>query len=101
MSEFYVFYILQINSNGAGGGGIDVTAYSPTNRPLLCPVKVEDGVYAATFQPDEAGEWSIAVRYDDEHIQGSPFTCHVYDPHALKVKKLMKKNWFYILVPFT
>ncbi|KAK3870873.1 hypothetical protein Pcinc_023943 [Petrolisthes cinctipes] len=77
-----------INSNGAGGGGIDVTAYSPTNRPLLCPVKVEDGVYAATFQPDEAGEWSIAVRYDDEHIQGSPFTCHVYDPHALKLREL-------------
>ncbi|KAG0699149.1 Filamin-B [Chionoecetes opilio] len=77
-----------INSNGAGGGAINVTAYSPTNRPLLCPVKEEDGVYAATFQPDEAGQWSIAVRYDDEHIQGSPFTCHVYDPHALRVLEL-------------
>lgn len=75
----------QINSNGAGGGDINVTAYSPTNRPLLCPVKEEDGVYAATFQPDEAGQWSIAVRYDEEHIQGSPFTCHVYDPNAIRV----------------
>lgn len=75
----------QINSNGAGGGDINVTAYSPTNRPLMCPVKEEDGVYAATFQPDEAGEWSIAVRYDEEHIQGSPFTCHVYDPNAIRV----------------
>ncbi|XP_069981038.1 gelation factor-like [Penaeus vannamei] len=74
-----------INSNGVGGGDIDVTAYSPTGRGLVCPVKVEDGVYAATFQPDEAGEWSIAVTYDEEHIQGSPFTCHVYDPHSLKV----------------
>ncbi|XP_076033174.1 filamin-A-like isoform X3 [Oratosquilla oratoria] len=79
-----------INSNGAGGGGIDVIAHSPTNRQLECPVKEEDGVYAATFQPDEAGEWSIAVAYDDEHIQGSPFTCHVYDPHALKVRNLDK-----------
>ena len=51
----------------------------------MCPVKEEDGVYAATFQPDEAGEWSIAVRYDEEHIQGSPFTCHVYDPNAIRV----------------
>ncbi|XP_068231445.1 filamin-A isoform X3 [Palaemon carinicauda] len=74
-----------VNSNGAGSADIEVTAYSPTNRPLPCPVKVEDGVYAAVFQPDEAGEWSIAVTYDDEHIQGSPFTCHVYDPHALKL----------------
>ncbi|KAK7078292.1 hypothetical protein SK128_011992, partial [Halocaridina rubra] len=77
-----------VNSNGAGGADIEVTAYSPTNRPLSCPVKVEDGVYAAVFQPDEAGEWSIAVTYDDEHIQGSPFTCHVYDPHALKLCEL-------------
>ncbi|ROT72280.1 hypothetical protein C7M84_009352 [Penaeus vannamei] len=75
---------VKINSNGVGGGDIDVTAYSPTGRGLVCPVKVEDGVYAATFQPDEAGEWSIAVTYDEEHIQGSPFTCHVYDPHSLK-----------------
>ncbi|XP_042865445.1 filamin-A-like isoform X5 [Penaeus japonicus] len=79
-----------INSNGVGGGDIDVTAYSPTGRGLVCPVKVEDGVYAATFQPDEAGEWSIAVTYDEEHIQGSPFTCHVYDPHSLKIRELDK-----------
>ncbi|XP_045132539.1 filamin-B-like isoform X2 [Portunus trituberculatus] len=77
-----------INSNGAGGGDINVTAYSPTNRPLMCPVKEEDGVYAATFQPDEAGQWSIAVRYDEEHIQGSPFTCHVYDPNAIRILEL-------------
>ncbi|XP_066943284.1 filamin-A isoform X1 [Macrobrachium rosenbergii] len=77
-----------VNSNGAGSADIEVTAYSPTNRPLPCPVKVEDGVYAAVFQPDEAGEWSIAVTYDDEHIQGSPFTCHVYDPHSLKLVDL-------------
>ncbi|XP_047474159.1 filamin-C-like [Penaeus chinensis] len=79
-----------INSNGVGGGDIDVTAYSPTGRGLVCPVKVDDGVYAATFQPDEAGEWSIAVTYDEEHIQGSPFTCHVYDPHSLKIRELDK-----------
>ena len=62
-------------------------AVSPTGRTLTCPVKEEDGVYTATFQPDEAGEWSIGVTYDDEHIQGSPFTCHVYDPNALKVRR--------------
>ena len=76
---------MQINSNGAGGGDIDVTALAPSGRALQCPVKCDDGVYAAVFQPDEAGEWSIAVTYDEEHIQGSPFTCHVYDPNAIKV----------------
>ena len=45
----------QINSNGAGYGNevvMDVTAYSPTGRPLPCPVTDTDGVFAATFQVD-------------------------------------------------
>lgn len=42
-------------------------------------------MYTATFQPDEAGEWSIAVTHGGEHIQGGPFTCFVFDPNAIKV----------------
>lgn len=60
-------------------------ARSPTGRELSCPVQETDGVYTATFQPDEAGEWSIAVTHGGEHIQGGPFTCFVYDPNAIKV----------------
>ena len=45
----------------------------------------DDGVYTATFQPDEAGTWKISVTYEDEHIQDSPFTCFVFDPHAVTV----------------
>lgn len=75
----------QINSNGAGGGALEVEAKSPTDRILNCPVSNENGVYTATFQPDEAGEWKISVTYEGEHIQGSPFTCFVFDPHAVKV----------------
>lgn len=62
-------------------------ARSPTGRELSCPVQETDGVYTATFQPDEAGEWSIAVMHGGEHIQGGPFTCFVYDPHAIKVSQ--------------
>lgn len=60
-------------------------AKSPTDRILNCPVSNDNGVYTATFQPDEAGEWKISVTYEGEHIQGSPFTCFVFDPHAVKV----------------
>ncbi|PSN34737.1 hypothetical protein C0J52_17745, partial [Blattella germanica] len=45
-----------INSNGASSREIDVLARSPTGRELACPVQETDGVYTATFQPDEAGE---------------------------------------------
>ncbi|KDR11639.1 Filamin-A [Zootermopsis nevadensis] len=75
-----------INSNGASSREIDVLARSPTGRRLPCPVQETDGVYTATFQPDEAGEWSIAVTHGGEHIQGGPFTCFVYDPNAIKLR---------------
>lgn len=77
--------LLQVNSNGARSGHIEVIATSPTGRRLDCPVNERNGVYTATFQPDEAGEWSIAVRHSGELIQGGPFTCHVYDPNGIKV----------------
>ncbi|RZF33012.1 hypothetical protein LSTR_LSTR012785 [Laodelphax striatellus] len=74
-----------VNSNGARSGLIEVVATSPTGRQLDCPVREQDGVYTATFQPDEPGEWSIAVRHSGELIQGGPFTCFVFDPNGVKL----------------
>lgn len=54
---------------------------------LPCPVNERNGVYTATFQPDEPGEWSIAVRHGGELIQGGPFTCFVFDPNGVKVNQ--------------
>ncbi|XP_063231927.1 LOW QUALITY PROTEIN: filamin-C [Bacillus rossius redtenbacheri] len=77
-----------INSNGAHSSEISVIARSPTGRRLPCPVQETDGIYTATFQPDEAGEWSIAVTHGGEHIQGGPFRCFVFDPDGVKVRGL-------------
>ncbi|XP_043676744.1 filamin-A isoform X1 [Vespula pensylvanica] len=74
-----------VNSYGTSHDGIDVTAWSPTGRPLACPVKKNDGVHTATFQPDETGEWSIAITHNGNHIQGGPFTCFVFDPNGIKL----------------
>ncbi|CAG2069472.1 unnamed protein product [Timema podura] len=74
-----------INSNGAPSSEISVQARSPTGRSLSCPVQETDGVYTATFQPDEAGEWNIAVTHGGEHIQGGPFVCFVFNPNGVKV----------------
>lgn len=71
---------------GTSHDGIDVTAWSPTGRSLPCPVKEKDGVHTATFQPDETGEWSIAITHKGNHIQGGPFTCFVFDPNGIKVR---------------
>ena len=64
---------------------LEVTAYSPTNRPLGCPVSEDNGTFYASFQPDEAGEWRIHVTYDNEDIENSPFRCMVFDPRAVHV----------------
>ncbi|XP_008544602.1 filamin-A [Microplitis demolitor] len=74
-----------VNSYGTSHDGIDVTAWSPTNRSLPCPVKENSGVHTATFQPDETGEWSIAITHKGTHIQGGPFTCFVFDPNGIKL----------------
>ncbi|XP_043521085.1 filamin-A isoform X2 [Frieseomelitta varia] len=74
-----------VNSYGTSHDGIDVTAWSPTGRSLSCPVKETDGVHTATFQPDETGEWSIAITHKGNHIQGGPFTCFVFDPNGIKL----------------
>ncbi|XP_017765388.1 PREDICTED: filamin-A isoform X1 [Eufriesea mexicana] len=74
-----------VNSYGTSHNGIDVTAWSPTGRSLPCPVKENDGVHTATFQPDETGEWSIAITHKGNHIQGGPFICFVFDPNGIKL----------------
>ncbi|GLH04451.1 Filamin-A [Gryllus bimaculatus] len=73
-----------INSNGANTREVDVRAHAPTGRSLACPVREQGGVYSAAFQPDEPGEWRIAVTHGGEHIQGGPFTCFVFDPNGVK-----------------
>lgn len=71
-----------------------MTAWSPTGRSLSCPVKENDGVHTATFQPDETGEWSIAITHKGNHIQGGPFTCFVFDPNGIKVPRLNVPAYF-------
>ncbi|XP_026726106.1 filamin-C isoform X1 [Trichoplusia ni] len=70
---------------------IDVTAHSPSGRAVPLeprhPPPSAPGTTAssATFQPDEAGTWTIAITYKGDHIQGGPFTCEVFDPHGVRL----------------
>ncbi|OXU24388.1 hypothetical protein TSAR_010294, partial [Trichomalopsis sarcophagae] len=77
-----------VNSYGTSQEGINVTAWSPAGRSLSCPVRENDGVHVATFQPDETGEWSIAITHKGAHIQGGPFTCFVFDPNGVQLHDL-------------
>ena len=72
-----------------------VTAYSPTNRPLGCPVSEENGTFYASFQPQEAGEWRIHVTYDNQDIDNSPFKCMVFNPRAIFVSLIFSFAKYY------
>ncbi|CAH0557049.1 unnamed protein product [Brassicogethes aeneus] len=78
-----------VNATGAPKReDILVTAYSPSGRPLNCPLTTIDGTNSATFKPDEAGEWRIEITYQGKQIQGGPFTCSVFDPDGVHVSNL-------------
>lgn len=63
-----------VNATGAPKQeDILVTAYSPTGRPLNCPLTTVDGTNSATFKPDEPGEWRIEITYQGKQIQVSFF----------------------------
>ncbi|XP_076270429.1 filamin-type immunoglobulin domains fbug isoform X3 [Rhynchophorus ferrugineus] len=78
-----------VNATGAPRKeDILVTAYSPTGRPLDCPLTTIDGTNSATFKPDEPGEWRIEITYQGKQIQGGPFTCSVFDPNGVRISGL-------------
>ena len=69
---------------------MEVIALSPSGNKMMCPVNEVFGGFAATFKPDEAGEWKITVMYKGRDIQGSPFPCFVFDPNGIKVKNTVE-----------
>ncbi|XP_066909366.1 filamin-B-like [Halyomorpha halys] len=77
--------VVNSNTNGTGAGQVEVIAESPTGRLLDCPVSQKGGVFSATFQPDEPGEWSIQVRHSGNPIHEAPYTCFVFDPNGIKL----------------
>ena len=59
---------------------------------LTVPVTIADegrGVYAGLFSSDISGEYELGVRFQGEHIQGSPFTVRLYPSATDKVASLV------------
>uniref|UniRef100_A0A2M4CKF2 Putative actin-binding cytoskeleton protein filamin n=1 Tax=Anopheles darlingi TaxID=43151 RepID=A0A2M4CKF2_ANODA len=78
-----------VNATGAPKTeDILVTAYSPSGRPLKCPLKkIEEG-HKTIFKPKQDDRSEIAITYQGRHIQGGPFTCAVFDPSGVSVHGL-------------
>ncbi len=82
-TEFFVDY------KKAGEGEVAVTVNGPGGGEQVEEEQVEEGLrkYRYYVDPDEAGDYQVAINFADVPIQGSPFTAHANwktDPSRVK-----------------
>ena len=65
-----------ISTRGAGAGGLSLAVEGPSKAEINCQDN-KDGTVNVSYLPTAPGEYKIAAKFADEHIDGSPFTCKV------------------------
>ena len=67
------------------GGDIDASIRTPSGRVDVPSVQDDsNGTVAIKYQPTEEGMHYLDVRYNNDHVQGSPFKFHVTRPNSGK-----------------
>lgn len=61
---------------------------SPSGENVPCRLSLRDDVYIATFRPGTVGRHLISATANDQHIQGSPFSCNVFDVSRVSISGL-------------
>ncbi|KAI3369718.1 hypothetical protein L3Q82_024560 [Scortum barcoo] len=70
MATFTVF------TDDASEGGLDLAIEGPSKAEISC-VDNKDGTCSVSYLPTLPGDYNILVKYNDEHIAGSPFTARI------------------------
>jgi len=76
-----------IDTRGAGPG--ELTAHCMgINKVAFCEFQDhKDGTFELLIKPQETGKHVLQIKYNDEHVPGSPFIIGIYGPpDASKVK---------------
>lgn len=73
---------------GFDGVEPQVLVTSPTGDNVPAHVFVRDDSYAASFRPQVVGRHLISVTVNDQHINGSPFSCNVFDVGRVSISGL-------------
>jgi len=60
-------------------GGLALAVEGPSKAEIHC-VDNKDGTCSVSYLPTVAGEYSIIIKFADQHIAGSPFTAHITSP---------------------
>jgi len=67
-----------VNSFG-DAGGLALAVEGPSKAEIHC-VDNKDGTCSVSYLPTVAGEYSIIIKFADQHIAGSPFTANITSP---------------------
>ncbi|KAI5105622.1 filamin-C isoform X2 [Silurus meridionalis] len=73
----------QVNTQGAGGqGDVGVKMISPSGRPIPCKIETDrtNKETSVKYIPPEEGPYRVEVSYDENPVQGSPFTVEALMP---------------------
>ncbi|PAV76657.1 hypothetical protein WR25_23383 [Diploscapter pachys] len=77
-----------IDTRRAGPGQLSAHCMGP-NQPAYCELyDHRDGTYTLCIRPAEVGKHTLVIKYNDEHVRGSPFVVHVSlppDPSKVRV----------------
>lgn len=73
-----------------GFDGLDpqVIVTSPAGDNVLCRLQMNDDIYVGVFRPLFVGRHLISITANDQHINGSPFSCNVFDVSRVSVSGL-------------
>nr|XP_020466872.1 filamin-B isoform X2 [Monopterus albus] len=65
-----------VYTDDASEGGLDLAIEGPSKAEISC-VDNQDGTCGVSYLPTLPGDYNILVKYNDEHIAGSPFTAKI------------------------
>jgi filamin len=65
-----------------------VVITSPTGDNVPCRISARDDLHYVTFVPTLVGRHLISVTTNDQHINGSPFSCNVFDVERVSISGL-------------
>ncbi|BFZ10498.1 hypothetical protein BsWGS_13537 [Bradybaena similaris] len=78
--------VFTVDLKGAGKGGLGLGIEGPVETPMQCTDN-HDGTCQVVYQPNKSGPYDISVKFNDQHIPGSPFHVDVKNPvNPSKVK---------------
>ncbi|KYO34434.1 hypothetical protein Y1Q_0021009 [Alligator mississippiensis] len=76
-----------VSTKDAGEGGLSLAVEGPSKAELSCTDN-QDGTCSVSYLPVLPGNYGIIVKYNEEHIPGSPFTARITGDDSLRLSHL-------------